>query len=110
MIKFSEKTEKALKDRINATFTLMGTFLFCVHEFINPSSELTSIIFQLIMVILLFWFILGRIATKILYSLIKEIIEDQTELEEDLRRRAEIHDFDNLEKSQTKENIQKVKF
>lgn len=110
MIKFSRKQEQNLKDRINTIFTLTGTLLFCIYEFMNDSDEVTSLIVKIIFVILFFWFILGRIASKILYSLIKESIEDQTEVEEDLRRRKEIHEFDVIEKSEVRENIQKVKF
>ena len=110
MIKFSKQTEKNLKDRINTIFTLTGTFLFCIHEFLNEAQDVSALILKIIMVIVLFWFILGKIASRILYSLLKEIVEDQTEIEEDHRRRIEIHEFDKLEKSEIKENIQKVKF
>ena len=110
MIKFPAQTEKLLKERINMVFTLIGTFLFCIHQFINEDEDQIFTIFKIIMVILLFWFILGRIASQILYSLLKEILEDQTEMEEDIRRRAELHEFDKLEKGESKDNVQKVKF
>lgn len=110
MIKFSKQTEDTIKDRINIIFTLIGTLLFCIHEFINEDPDQSFNILKIILVILLFWFILGRIASRILYSLLKEIIEDQTELEEDVRRRNELHELDKLEKAESKEKIQKVKF
>lgn len=110
MIKFSKQTEKALKDKINMVFTLIGTLLFCIHELVNEDQDQIFTIFKIILVILLFWFILGRIASRILYSLLKEIIEDQTEMEDDVRRRVELHEFDKLEKGEIKENVQKVKF
>lgn len=110
MIKFSPKTEKALKDKINLIFTLLGTFLYCIHEFINDSEDQSFIILKIIMVILFFWFILGRIASRILYSLLKEIIEDQSEMDDDIRRRNELHEFDKIEKAEIRENVQKVKF
>jgi hypothetical protein len=110
MIKFTQQVEKILKDRINVVFTLIGTLLFCVHEIVIEEQDEVSIILKIILVILLFWFILGRIASRILYSLLKEIIEDQTEIDEDMRRRVELQEFDKLEKAETKENVQKVKF
>lgn len=110
MIKFNKQTERILKDKFNMVFTLIGTLLFCIHEFINESDDQSFIILKIIMVILLFWFILGRIASRILYSLLKEIVEDQSEMEDDIRRRNELHEFDKLEKAELKENIQKVKF
>ncbi len=110
MIKFSKKRENNLKDRINAIFTLIGTILVCIHEFMNPTDELAALILKITVVIVFFWFILGKICTHLLFMLLKEIVEDQSELDEDVLRRTELHEFDQVEKAQVKENIQKVKF
>lgn len=110
MLKFSRRQEEAIKYRINMTFTLIGTILFCIRELMDQSEDVTLAIIKIILVVLFFWLFLGRIASLILYSLLKESVEDQVEMEDDLRRRKEIHDFEAIEKSEARENVQKVKF
>lgn len=110
MIKFSKGNEGLLKERIRVIFTLVGTLLFCLKEILGDPQEFSSLAFKIIGVIVLFYFVVGRILTQILYLLLKEIVEDQTEVEEDKQRREELREYERIEKAEIRDNIQKVKF
>ncbi len=110
MIKFNKSNEKFLKEKMRVVFTLVATLAFCVTEMMGDAQEFSSLVFKIVIVILLFYIVIGRILTQILYLLLKEIVEDQTEVEEDKQRREELREFERIEKAEIRDNVQKVKF
>ncbi len=80
--------KKQIEYKLNATVTLIALILFCLREYRNPSASISAFLVKISIVLVIFWFIIGRCFARIIHLMADEAVASEKKEEIDRLRRA----------------------
>ena len=76
-----------IEKKLNAGITLIAFIIVTLKEILFPGPSIYAFLFKIFIVLLLFWFIIGKCFARLAYLIASEFVEEDQAEERDCRRR-----------------------